>query len=77
MDFNQSFYSYDTLEGANCQTTFGVKKNQKEAAEEAVKRIGMNQISEIKKEWFSNLPQFYDMFLKRYEYLKNVNYQKI
>ena len=76
MDFNQSFHAYDILEGANCQTTFGVKKTQQEAAEEAVKKIGLNQISDIKKEWFSSLPQFYEMFLKRYEFLEKVNCQK-
>ena len=72
MDFNQAFNSYDTMTGSNCQTTFGVKMNQQEAATEAVKKIGLNQISNIKKEWFLELPQFYDMFVKRYEYLKSL-----
>lgn len=56
MDFNQAFYSYDTMEGSNCQTTFGIKMNQQEAAAEAVKRIGMNQTCDVKKEWFAKLP---------------------
>lgn len=72
MDFNQAFHSYDGLEGANCQTTFGVRMNQQEAAEEAVKKIGMNQIYDVKKEWFGQLPQYYEMFIKRYEYLKGI-----
>lgn len=72
MDFNQAFYSYDTMEGANCQTTFGVKMNQQEAAAEAVKKIGMHQIHDVKKEWFSELPQYYEMFTKRYHYLKRI-----
>lgn len=54
MDFNQAFYSYDTMEGANCQTTFGVKMNQQEAAAEAVKKIGMHQLHDIKKNGFPN-----------------------
>ena len=43
MDFNRAFYSYDTLDGANCQTVFGEKMTQKEAAVQAVKKIGLNQ----------------------------------
>jgi len=58
------------MEGANYQTTFGVKMNQQEAAAEAVKKIGMHQLHDIKKEWFSKLPQYYEMFTKRYNYLK-------
>lgn len=49
MDFNRAFYSYDTLDGANCQTVFWEKMTQKEAAVQAVKKIGLNQISEIPK----------------------------
>ena len=41
MDFNRSFLAYDTLEGANCQTVFPEKMSQREAAMEAVKRIGL------------------------------------
>lgn len=42
MDFNRAFYSYDTLDGANCQTVFGEKMTQKEAVVQAVKKIGLN-----------------------------------
>lgn len=47
-----------------------MKMNQQEAAAEAVKKIGMHQLHDIKKEWFSKLPQYYEMFTKRYNYLK-------
>ena len=72
MDFNQAFHEYDSLEGANCQTLFGKKATQKEAAVQAVKNIGLNQRTEVKKEIFANLPQYYDMFMRRLEMLKAV-----
>lgn len=70
MDFNQSFHSYDNLEGSNCQTMFGEHMNQKEAAIKSVEKIGLNQIKEVNKAVFEKLPQFYDMFCKRLELLK-------
>ncbi|HCT92281.1 MAG TPA: hypothetical protein DF613_13035 [Lachnospiraceae bacterium] len=72
MDFNQAFCSYDTIEGANCQTLFGKKATQREAAIKAVKEIGFHQIAEIKRELFSELPQYYDMFAARWNILRNV-----
>lgn len=69
MDFNKSFLSYDTIEGARCQTTDS-KVTQREAAVEAVKKIGLNQIHEIPKDWFSNT-LYGDMFFKRLELLKH------
>ena len=71
MDFNRSFQAYDTLDGANCQTLFGVHKNQREAAEEAVREIGLNQLRPVKKEVFHALPHYYERFLSRLEHLKN------
>lgn len=71
MDFNQAFMSYDTLEGSNCQTLFGRRATQKEAALEAVKKIGLNQLKEVSKEFFSELPQYYSMFSQRLELLKS------
>lgn len=73
MDFNQAFHSYDDIEGSNCQTMFGEHINQKEAAIKSVERIGLNQIKEVKKESFCELPQFYEMFCKRLELLRTVN----
>ena len=71
MDFNQTFNAYDDMEGANCQTMFGEHMNQKQAAIKAVERIGLNQIREIKRESFCELPQFYEMFCKRLKFLQN------
>ena len=71
MDFNQAFHAYDTLDGANCQTVFRSGVTQREAAVQAVKAVGLNQIKEIDKDIFASLPQYYDMFLQRLELLKN------
>lgn len=65
MDFNQSFNAYDTIDGANCLTTFGVKMTQKEAALQAVKAIGVNQICEVDSAVFERLPQYEKMFRER------------
>ena len=69
MDFNKAFQSYDTLEGANCLTC-GDGKSQREAAIEAVKEIGLNQIKEIDKQWFSDAAVG-EMFQKRLNMLKS------
>ena len=41
MDFNKAFLSYTTEDGAACQTA-AEKVSQKEAAVEAVRRVGLN-----------------------------------
>lgn len=74
MDFNQAFNSYDNLDGSNCQTMFGAHVNQKEAAIKSVERIGLNQIKEVNKTFFYELPQFYNMFCKRLELLKSIKF---
>jgi len=71
MDFNQSFNAYDNIEGANCQTMFGEHITQKDAAIKSVKRIGLNQLKDVGKECFCELPQFYQMFCERLELLKS------
>lgn len=43
---------------------------QKEAALQAVKEIGLNQIREVEEKYFHELPQYYDMFNKRLQLLK-------
>ncbi len=68
MDFNKSFLSYGTTDGAKCQTT-DRKITQREAAIEAVKEIGLNQTAEINKEWFTDKSQK-EMFFKRLNLLK-------
>lgn len=71
MNFNQAFNAYDSIEGSNCLTT-PIPMTQKEAAIEAVKKIGLNQISPIKPNWFQNDQQKYEMFLKRLSILKSI-----
>lgn len=71
MDFNQAFTAYDSIEGANCLTTT-TPMTQKEAAIEAVQKIGLNQINPINPNWFQHDQQKYEMFLKRLSILKEV-----
>ena len=70
MDFNQTFHSYETIEGANCQTIGTKIMTQKEAAVEAVRQIGLNQLEEIKEVWFQGRKKEYEMFTKRLELLR-------
>ena len=70
MDFNQCFQSYDTLEGANCQTVLPAKMTQREAAVEAVKKIGLPQIREMDMAEFGNRKKEAEMFQKRLAELK-------
>ena len=72
MDFNQAFQAYQDMDGTNCQTLFGARMNQREAAVLAAERIGLNQVCEVRKEAFCELPEFYEMFCKRLELLKSV-----
>ena len=68
MDFNKAFLSYTDIDGAKCQTT-DKKITQREAAVEAVKHIGLNQVAEVQKEWFSDENQS-EMFFARLDDLK-------
>lgn len=70
MDFNQSFGGYDTIDGANCQTVFPERKTQREAAIEAVRKIGLHQVKEIDGELFEDETEWRDMFFRRLEELK-------
>ena len=70
MDFNKAFTDYDTLEGGRCQPVTG-NMTQKEAATAAVKAVGLNQIAEVSKDWFSSDEQ-YDMFSQRLDFLRGV-----
>ena len=71
MDFNKAFTAYDTLDGAICQTT-KTRMSQKDAAIEAVKNIGLNQIKEVNKDWFKT-KKMQKMFFSRLEVLKKAN----
>lgn len=70
MDFNQSFLSYESLDGANCQTAYPKKMTQREAAIEAVKVIGLRQIKEVDMTQFEGMEQEADMFIRRLNELK-------
>ena len=69
MDFNKAFQAYDTVEGANCLTVQR-KMSQKEAAIEAVQKVGLNQIKEVEDMWFKE-KDTKEMFYKRLELLKS------
>lgn len=71
MDFNQAFQAYDTLSGANCQTLFGEKATQQEAAVAAVRMIGLNQLEEIDTEKLFEKEDQLKMFKKRLSLLKS------
>ena len=71
MDFNQSFQSYDTLDGANCQTVLPHHLNQREAAVEAVENIGLRQLREVELDRFGDMDKERDMFERRLLELKN------
>ena len=70
MDFNQCFLSYDSLDGANCQTVLPEHLTQREAAIEAVKHIGLRQIREMDMSRFGNMKKEAEMFRLRLNELK-------
>ena len=70
MDFNMSFQTYDTLDGANCLTVLLRKLTQREAAIEAVKAIGLRQIRDVDMSVFDGMEQAREMFNLRLEELK-------
>ncbi len=71
MDFNQAFSAYDTVDGVGCQTIAGVKLTQREAALDAVRQIGLNQLKEIGDEWFGGNTDLSEMFRRRLEILRS------
>lgn len=71
MDFNKSFMAYDTLEGSRCLTT-EEHLSQKDAAIQAVKAIGLNQIKSIDDTWFGSA-KTRKMFYERLNLLKQCN----
>ena len=72
MDFNQAFRGYDTEEGALCQTTLPRHISQKQAAIEAVKEIGLNQLKEIDPDIFGSRSNDVTMFEKRLQILRDI-----
>ncbi|MCD8218392.1 MAG: hypothetical protein LUD01_10250 [Clostridiales bacterium] len=71
MDFNRTFHTYQTLEGANCQTLWGRHCSQMEAAQEAVKKNGLHQIRNVPDACFEELPQYREMFRRRLQVLQD------
>jgi hypothetical protein len=65
----KAFLSYDTTEGSVCQTADG-KISQKQAAINAVREIGLNQIRSIDESWFDDV-SIKEMFFQRLSILKN------
>ena len=70
MDFNRSFQSYDTVDGAGCLTTAG-KMSQMQAAQEAVRSIGLPMTAKINTDWFAEV-SIKEMFFKRLEVLQTL-----
>lgn len=75
MDFNKSFMSYDSVDGAMCQTT-EVKISQKQAAIEAVQKIGLNQIKNVEPSWFDD-KKVAEMFFTRLNILKQISVKEV
>ena len=71
MDFNQAFSSYDSVDGAGCQTIPGRQLSQREAALCAVRQIGLHQMEEVEDEWFGENADRREMFGRRLEILRN------
>ena len=74
MDFNKAFGSYDTIEGANCLTSKfleGKMQTQRDAAIEAVNKIGLNQIEKVRDGWFKD-NSIGTMFFKRLKVLQGL-----
>ncbi len=69
MDYNRAFSSYDDLDGAACQTT-EKRITQREAAIEAVGKIGLRQINDVDESWFTD-EQIKSMFFRRLDELRN------
>lgn len=71
MDFNRSFQQYDTPEGANCLTVGKRHLSQKDAAVEAVRNIGLNQVRQVEHAVFSGHPAWKATFEERLRVLRN------
>ena len=70
MDFNKCFTAYDKIDGAICQTT-KERCSQRQAAIDAVKKIGLNLVSPIDESWFED-EKIKEMFFARLQVLQEV-----
>ena len=74
MDFNRAFQQYDTLDGANCLTVGKRHLSQREAAMEAVRRIGLNQIDDVNDAMLERHSGWRNIFRMHLHYLqKHIN----
>lgn len=74
MDFNKAFLAYDSIDESIClpiNSLTNKRISQKDAAIEAVKKVGLNQIKEIDLKWFKD-EKTKKMFIKRLELLKSI-----
>lgn len=71
MDFNRAFQQYDTVDGANCLTVGKRYLSQKAAAEEAVQKVGLNQVDELDDTALATHPEWGEALKKRLDILKN------
>ena len=69
MDFDRAFTAYSDLDGAMCLPE-NSKITQKEAALNAVRLVGLNQIKEIDRAWFYD-ENIWRMFNRRLRLLNN------
>ena len=70
MDFNRAFRQYDTLDGANCLTVGKRHLSQREAAVEAIQKIGVCQIYDINKSIWDGQKKYKKEFNCRFCKLK-------
>ena len=70
MDFNRAFQQYDTLDGANCLTVGKRNLSQREAAMEAVRKIGLNQFVDVAVDIFPEHENWLIKFQARLHALK-------
>ena len=70
MDFNKAFLAYENVEGARCLTS-DVPMSQLAAASNGVRSVGLNQIEDVKREWFED-SAVWEMFSRRLDILKQL-----
>ena len=74
MDFNHTFQAFDDPDGAPClpeRNVFGRRLSQREAADEAVRKIGLNQIAAVDRQWFHN-DDMKEQFFERLSLLNKI-----
>lgn len=70
MDFNRAFQQYDILDGASCLTVGKRHLSQREAAMEALRKIGLNQFVDVAVDIFPKYKNWLIKFQVRLHALK-------